>query len=348
MRNRIGISIIIVSLVLLPFALFFKSVVKNTLSEKSLKTILKQQVFDSNNLSRLSRAIVNEKAIEAKDMRSAMMMAIFSKATTKKWEEFYSLALPIETSAPWIDKVCKELFIWLDNDEPYPAIEIQTTAFIENIKQNRTKLFSWAHQIMDPPQVSKSELESLVEKKFGNSLPDLLMTGVPDSLENRLFDKGGDLMLVQLENATIPLEINTNEILSEKISVERISTIKSKINKILKFANLWILLIILLSAGLLLCFKNKRYLLRLSEKTTYFTGFWLFITGWMFTNYLFINLEIKINESQAPRGVRDLIIEILSNTFVQGSQLLYISGLILLCIAMILSFIKYVFKNRLS
>lgn len=348
MKYKTGIGLVILAIIIFPCSLFFNSIVKNTLNEESLNHLLKEQVLDVNSLAKLSITIVNEKAIEANTMKSAMIMAIFSKADTKKWKEFYRIALPNQLLNPVIDQSTEKLFDWIQNKDTLPDIKLQLSPFIENTRKNSSSLFAWAHQVIAPPIVSEKELSRLLNNNFGDSIPNLLMIGVPDSLKSNLYERGGELINRQLALSDIPDTIDTQELLSKKDAREKLIAVKSKIKRISNAANILWVLLLLVMVGFVLSYKNKIQTLNLVNKFSYIAGVWFLVVGWLLTNYIMFNLVIEVNKQSAPRGVRDLLIELIFNLFSQGSNVLYIVGSIILIGAIITSISMQIIKTKVQ
>ena len=335
-----GITLMGLGIVALPVALLLNQSVGKLFSEKFTTQVLHEQVFSTPKLATRLKAVVNERMAEVTDLKTGMIIAIFSKASVRKWQELLDELLPARLRDPVIDNTFSKAYRWIDDEEPYPGIVISTQPVIQHLHQNTEFLFRWAHSVTRPPMLEAGELIALKQQNYGDSIPPLLLANVPDSLYDEFAQRGGELMALQLQQAQPPKELNVTQMIREKVPAEGIKEAKAGIKKIRFFSCwLWVIILVILAGGVGLYGPKIGDIWSLAINSFGSMAMIMFALGWLASNYLLDNLELTIHAQVTgiPRAIRDQLLELITYYLGHASTFLYRVGSILLGSVVLLS-----------
>lgn len=338
-KRTSGLVLLIFGIVVLPVALLLNQSVGKVFSKDFTSQVLHEQVFSTPQLAIRLKAVVNERIQSVTDLKTGMIVAIFSKASLRKWQDLLDGLLPETLRNPIIDNTLAEIYYWLDNEESYPDITIQTQPVIEHLEENTEFLFHWAHSVTNPPMLETEEIMVLKQQNYGDSIPPLLLANVPDSLYDEFAQRGGHLMALQLQKANPPAVLNLRQMIQEKVPEENLKNAKVTISKV-KFLSrwLWTISVVAIAIGVWLYAPGKGEILQLSFNSLLAIATGMFALGWMATNYLLANLELEIhaNAAHLPRAIRDQIIALITYFLDHAGSIMYPLGFASLGAAVIL------------
>ena len=338
-KRILGTTFLVVGIIALPAALLFNQSVGKLFSEKFTTQVLHEQVFSTPKLATRLKAVVNEQMAEVTDLKTGMIVAVFSKASVRKWKELLDELLPAQLRDPVIDGTLSEAYNWIDNDEPYPNIVISTQPVIDHLQEKTEFLFRWAHSVTRPPMLEAEELIALKQQNYGDSIPPLLLANVPDSLYDEFARRGGELMALQLQLAQPPRELNLTQAIREKVPVENTRVAKARIKTIRFFSCwLWVIILGILAGGAWLYGPKIGDIWPLAINSFGSMAMIMFALSWLASNYLLANLELTINAEVTgiPRAIKDQLIELITYYLGHASKVMYLVGFILLGIVIIL------------
>ena len=332
-KRTSGLVLLIFGIIVLPVALLLNQSLGKVFSRAFTSQVLHEQVFSTPQLAIRLKAVVNERMQSVTDLKTGMIVAIFSKASLRKWQDLLDGLLPETLRDPIIDNTLAEIYYWLDNEEPYPDIAIQTQPVIEHLEENTEFLFRWAHSVTNPPLLGAEEVLALKKQNYGDSIPPLLLANVPDSLYDEFARRGGELMALQLQKADPPSELNLKQIMREKIPEQNLLQAKATLNKVKFLADwLWVFSLVALAVGIWLYAPGKDKVWKLSCNSLAAIAAGMLALGWMVTNYWLANLELKIHASatQMPRAIRDQVIALITYYLDHAASVMYLLGFVML------------------
>ncbi|BFP42107.1 hypothetical protein FGF1_29520 [Flavobacteriaceae bacterium GF1] len=327
----------------LPVAVLMNQMSGKFFSKEFTSQMLYEKVFNTNDLAYLMRAIANERIKDVQDLKTGMIIAIFSKADSRKWEDLLQTLLPQEQLKPVVDHTLDGFYDWQANEADYPDIMVHTAPFVEHLSANTEFLFRWAHSVTRPPQLKPDDLSRLRAQGFGDSIPPLLLSGVPDSIYDAFAKRGGELMAAQLDKANVPRVIDLTKIMKEKTEVQQFRDIKGKLNMlqgVSKWA--WVVLALLLVASFWIYgFRNKT-LPDFVSKSFFGLAVGMFAVAWLAGHYLLENLELRIhaNGESAPRPLRNKVIDLITYYLDHATGLMHTIGWILIVMTIVIVAIK--------
>lgn len=338
-KRTSGLILLIIAIAGLPVAMLLNQSAGKVFSKPFTSRVLHEQVFSTPRLAFRLRAVVNERIKEVTDLKTGMIVAIFSKADSRKWQELLDGLLPEELRKPVIDEVLKGAYEWLENDETYPDVVIRTQPVINHVEANTEFLFRWAHAVASAPIPDALEVLDLKSRNYGDSIPPLLMTNVPDSLYNAFARRGGELMVVQLRNANLPFALDLTQLIREKVPEKDMLRAKARILNIRFMADwLWVIVLVILAGGVWLYGPATGNLRPLSINVLGAMALAMFALAWMASNYLLADWELTIHTAAAdmPRTIRDQLIALITYYLNHASAAMYLIGFLLLGLAAML------------
>ncbi len=336
-RKHIASVLIVIAILGLPVSVLLNQVAGKFFSKEFTSQMLYEKVFNTHDLAYLMRAIANERIKDVQDLKTGMIIAIFSKADSRKWEELLQTLLPQEQLKPVVDHTLEGFYDWQGNAADYPDIQLHTEPFVKHLSANTEFLFRWAHSVTRPPQLKPDELSRLKAQGFGDSIPPLLLSGVPDSIYDAFAKRGGELMAGQLAKANVPKVIDLTGIIKEKTEVEQLRNIKGKLQLLQGVSQwAWGFFAALLVAGFWMYGFRKKAFPDLVSQSFFGLAMGMFAVAWLAGHYLLENLELRIhaNAETAPRPLRNTLIELITYYLDHASGLMYTIGWVLMVIAL--------------
>lgn len=150
--NKIFRNLIIALLVLLiPVGLLIHNISILVSDKVKIKETMSEHMLDKRALAVNIKGLVNELMTRDNELKEGMMIAIFSKATIKDWEELIEIVLPYELRFPLAYGLVDEIYDWPNSDKNYPELKISTQLLVENVAENTPEIFRWAYEITSPP-----------------------------------------------------------------------------------------------------------------------------------------------------------------------------------------------------
>ena len=338
-KRTSGLVLLALGIITLPVAVLLNQSLGKAFSKTFTSQVLHQQVFSTPQLAIRLKALVNERMQSVTDLKTGMIVAIFSKASLRKWQDLLDGLLPGTLRDPIIDDTVAEVYDWLDNDKSCPNIVIQTEPVLNHLEAHTEFLFRWAHAVTNPPMLEAEKIMALKQQNYGDSIPPLLLANVPDSLYDAFARRGGDLMALQLQKAKPPSELNLTQIIQQKVPEQNLIQAKAAMNRV-KFLShwFWTISVAVTAVGIWLYRPEKGEVWQLSFNSMLAIATGMFALGWMVTNYLLANLELEIHASAAhlPRAIRDQIIALITYFLGYAGSVMYFFGFASLGTAMIL------------
>lgn len=338
-KRTLGLILLTTAIVGLPIATLLNQSVGKVFSRPFTSRVLHEQVFATPKLAFSLKALVNERIKEVTDLKTGMIVAIFSKADSRKWQELLDRLLPGRLRNPVIDEVISGAYQWLEGEGAYPNLVVQTGPVIRHMEAHTEFLFRWAHSVTNAPMPAAREVLDLKNRNYGDSIPPLLMGNVPDSLYNDFARRGGELMAIRLYNASPPATLDLTQLIKEKVSETDMLKAKAAMHN-MKFISswLWLMLLIILAVGIWLYGSKAGSFWPLAVNTLGSMALAMFALGWMASNYLLSNWELTINArtTGVPRAIRDQLIALITYYLNHASASMYLIGFILLGTALVL------------
>ncbi|WP_299362755.1 hypothetical protein [Winogradskyella sp.] len=347
-KKNIAIFLIVIAVIGLPVSVLLNQAVGKFFSQDYTKEVLRSKVFNTKDLAYLLRAIANERIKDVEDLKTGMIIAIFSKADSRKYEELLKTLLPQEHLDTLVDTGLNGLYKWQNNKEDYPDIRIKTKPLVQHLSSNTEFLFRWAHSVTKPPQLKPKELEKLRAQNFGDSIPPLLMSGIPDSIYDGFAKRGAELMRLELQKANPPDLVDVTQLMKERVSAQNSLKIKEKLNTFKNISKwLWLIFTVVSICGFWIYGIKAKGFLVFTARSLFGFALGLFAVAWLSGHYILENLELEIhaNAVSAPRPIRNKIIELISHYLDYAGNSMYTIGWILLTSSLIL-FIMAKIKNR--
>ena len=332
-KRTSGLLLLIIAIAGLPVAMLLNHSAGKVFSKPFTFRVLHEQVFSTPRLAFRLRAVVNERIKEVTDLKTGMIVAVFSKADSRKWQELLDGLLPEELRKPVIDEVLKGAYEWLENDETYPDVVIQIRPVVTHVEANTEFLFRWAHAVASAPIPDAREVSDLKSRNYGDSIPPLLMTNVPDSLYNAFARRGGELMAARLHGADLPVVLDLTLLIREKVPEKDMLQAKATIRNIRFMADwLWVLMLVILAGGIWLYGPKNRDLRPLAINILGAMAMAMLALAWMAGNYLLADWELAIHAAatDVPRTIRDQLTALITYYLNHASAAIYLIGFLLL------------------
>lgn len=173
--------------------------------------------------------------------------------------ELFDYIAPEEERKALLDQAATSFYSWIQGDEVYPSLTIQTGRIIQNIEDNSENLLHWIFKSFPIPACTPTQIEALEQGDHGNDLKNLMMCKPPESLQKKIAPVGATLLKAQLAEKNPPKIVNIEERMKQKVSAERISLVKKRIRTLFFLGSaLWMVPVVLLLVGLLLTTRSLR------------------------------------------------------------------------------------------
>ena len=337
-KRLAGLILLITAVIGLPVAVLMNQSVGKVFSRPFTSRVLHEQIFSTPQLAFSLKALVNERIKEVTDLKTGMIVAIFSKADSRKWQELLEGLLPGRLRDPMIDEAMRSMYQWLEEEEVYPDIVIPIQPLTGHLEAQTGFLFRWAHTVANAPVPDAREVLNMQSRNYGDSIPALLMSNVPDSLYEAFSRRGGELMAIQLRNANLTSSLNLTQIIREKVPEKAMMEIKTATLRMQFIADwLWVMVLIILAVGIWLYRPKTREIRPLAMNVLASTALVMLALGWMASNYLLANWELIIHAKaiDVPRAIRDRLIALITYYLHHASAAMYFIGFLLLGLAFV-------------
>ncbi len=173
--------------------------------------------------------------------------------------ELFDYIAPEKERKALLDEAAKSFYSWIEGNEAYPSMTIQTGRYIQNIEDNSENLLLWIFKSFPIPACTPTQIEALERGDHGNDLKNLVLCKPPESLQMKIAPVGATLLKAQLAEKNPPPIVNITERMKDKIPAGKISLVKKRIRALFFLGStLWIVPVVLLLIGLLLAARSLR------------------------------------------------------------------------------------------
>ncbi len=168
-----------------------------------------------------------------------------------EWVELFGIILPEKEREKIAGSLLGEMFSWLDNNEPYPKIEIDLDPVFTTIRSNLDKAALWIVNTFKVPPCKEDRLKEIEAGNYGDDLEALISCHTPEAYKAGVAGHLAPMILNKLDEANPPEKIDVTGKLKEKVAESRIVEVKSRVNRIRKMLSLtWVLPLLIFSLAL--------------------------------------------------------------------------------------------------
>ncbi len=160
----------------------------------------------------------------------------------EQWAELVGIILPEKEREKMASYLTGEIFNWLDNDEPYPKIEINLSPVFSDIGSKVDKAALWILNTFKVPPCNEDRIKEIEAGNYGDDIEALISCHTPSAYKEGVADHLAPIILNKLDEANPPEKIDVTGKLKENLEENRIVEVKSKINRFRMMVSLsWVL-----------------------------------------------------------------------------------------------------------
>ncbi len=173
--------------------------------------------------------------------------------------ELFDYVAPEKERKSLLDEVSAAIYAWIDGDEAYPSLAIQTGTYLDNLETNAENLLFWIYKSFPIPACSPGQIQEIERGDHNNDLQKLVFCVPPESLQRKIAPMGAALIKEKLRVNNPPDSIHIGEKIREKISGDKLSAAKKRIRTFFLLGSaLWLVPVVLLAIGLLLAARSVK------------------------------------------------------------------------------------------
>lgn len=296
-------ALIIISSVLLFFTLFLNKAGTVLSDSESMADFVTEQVIADDVLpATIKKAVVYQIMYDYDgfEFKQRLMLAILGSVDEKEWVELFDMFIPESTRVELVKNATSALNDWIENDQPYPKLEIDPQLYTSEIKKNAKEIILWVYEATLFPPCDSAVLQSYSEGSFSNNLEDLIGCKPPQEYRDQLAEHAAILLTATVDSANIPALIRLQDKIAETMSAEEMSAQKKDVRKMrLVLRYIFLVPLILLVIGICIPIFSKLSFVKSMAWPTIISG----IIGFILYNYfsntqqIFDGIAGKIAES---------------------------------------------------
>ncbi len=165
--------------------------------------------------------------------------------------ELFGYIAPEEERTALLNDVTTALYDWIEGEDTYPSLTLQTGVYLNNIESNAEKLVLWMFRYFPIPACGPVQIGELKRGVYGNDLKALISCIPPESLQKKIAPVAATLLKAQLAENSPPRIVDIGAKMKETASVKKISTAKLHLNRVfLAGSTIWLIPVALLLIGL--------------------------------------------------------------------------------------------------
>ncbi len=169
----------------------------------------------------------------------------------EQWVELLGIILPEKERERIIGSLTGEIFSWLDNNDPYPKIEIDLNPVFVTIRSNLDKAALWIVNTFKVPPCKEDRLKEIEAGNYGDDLEALISCHTPENYREGVAAHLAPMILNKLDEANPPEKIDVTGKLRENVEESRIVAVKSRLNRLRKTLSLtWVLPVLIFALAL--------------------------------------------------------------------------------------------------
>lgn len=259
------VAIVLISLCVLsaPVTILLKGVTSVVSDKERVTTVLDDTAMSNEALPRIIKKSLMYQALYTPfetPLEPRMMVNVFSGISAANWVRGVDIFMPEEVRMSHLDRFLTTFYTWLDSEAVYPNIAFTMDNHLERlqvIKGRTTEMASWFYSAVPMPPCSPEQIEDLKSGKHNNDLKEMIGCSPPEEMRSKLAPVTGTLIQATLDELPLPQNIDINKMLQEKVTVAKITEVKSKINTLFSVGSvLWIIPMLFLFAGLALVVRS--------------------------------------------------------------------------------------------
>jgi len=261
-KQAVAMVLMAVFTITLPGALVVKSFMNVAADKEQAAAFLHKSLLSDRELPFVIKKAMEYEAwttrIDA-PLEPRLIKAAISGIDRKNMIELFDYIAPEKERKALLENIASAFYSWIDGDDVYPSLTIQTGRYLSNIKSNAENLLPWIYKSFPIPACSPGQIEQLERGDHNKDLQSLAFCIPPEALQMKIAPIGAALIKEKLLENNLPASINITDKIKEKNSPEKMAAAKKKIHALFfQGSNLWLLPVAMLLIALLLAARSVK------------------------------------------------------------------------------------------
>ncbi len=220
------------------------------LSDKALPGVIKKGLEYEAWLTRIEEPLM-----------SRIVKSAISGIEPESMLELFGYIAPEKERLAMLNDATTALYDWIEGENTYPSLTLQTGVYLNNIESNAENLVLWMFKNFPIPGCGSVQIGELEQGVYGNDLKKLISCIPPESLQKKIAPIAAALLNAQLAENSPPQVVDVGAKMKETAPVKKITTAKLHLNRVL-FAGsaIWLIPVALLLIGLGLVVRSGKEL----------------------------------------------------------------------------------------
>ncbi len=249
-------ALLVVFTITLPATWLFRSAIDIVSDREQVSTFLYENLLSDEALPGAIRKALEYQAWLTRfedPLEQRVIVSALSGVKPEQMLELFGYVAPEKERRALLDGVTSALYDWLEGEETYPALTIQTGTYLNNVQANAENLLLWVFGNFPIPACGPNQIRVLERGNYGDDLKTLISCLPPESLQKKTALAGAALLKAQLAENNPPEVVDVGAKMKESAPVKKIATAKRHTRRLF-FAGstLWLVPVLLLFVGLAL------------------------------------------------------------------------------------------------
>ncbi len=260
-KQGLAFVLLVLFTVTLPATWMFRSATGIISDREEVTTFLKDTLLSDEALPIAIREALEYEAwlTRYKDpLMKRLIIAALSGVKRDEMLKLFNYVAPEKERIALLNQATNAFYDWLEGEDVYPALTIQISTYLNNIRNNAENLLLWTFSNFPIPACGPIQIRKLEQGDFGNDLQALITCVPPESLRPKVAAVGADLLRSQIAENNPPQVLDLGAKMKES-PVQKITTAKRHTNRLL-FAGstLWLIPVLLMLIGLGLVVRSRK------------------------------------------------------------------------------------------
>ena len=241
---------------LFPTALLLKSAGKVVFNVEKTESFVVSTIVSDKALPRTIEKGVVYQTLYGSDFMNLdqrVMLGIISSIDASEWVEFFNMTAPEKDRVAITREGVQAFHNWLDSENIFPHLELQTESYISNIKKNAEEIILWIYRATLFPPCEETVLQQYDRGIFSDNVQDLIGCKPPEKYRKHIAPHAADLLLNLIDSTDIPHVIRIQDTMPEAIDSIQIQAHKKQIRALRTVTGyLWLLPVGFLLIGIVI------------------------------------------------------------------------------------------------
>ena len=184
-------------------------------------------------------------------LMSRIIKSAISGIERENMLELFGYIAPEAERTALLNDATTALYDWIEGEDTYPSLTLQTGVYLDNIESNAENLVFWMYRNFPIPGCGPVQIGELERGDYGNDLKKLISCIPPESLQKKIAPIAATLLKAQLAENSPPRTLDVGAKMKESAPVKKITTAKLHLNRVLLAGStIWLVPVALLLIGL--------------------------------------------------------------------------------------------------